>query len=158
MTPETLLNRLKGMPTDAPLVFQSEQGEIGSGYHVTELKLSRITSIDCGARVDEWVEAALQLLDGKGREHMPVGKFAGIVAQSIGKVPGLRNSPMHVEFSHNNKGMRIYEVGEPDFNDGRVTVSLSEERAHCKPALEYAAKNEGAACCGTGATSSQCCQ
>ncbi|MBO6509101.1 MAG: hypothetical protein JJ866_23510 [Roseibium sp.] len=158
MTPEILLNRLRGMPVDAPLVFKTDEGPIGDGYHVTELKYARVTSIDCGTRVAEWTEAALQLLDGEGGGHMPVGKFAGIVSQSIGKVKGLANSPLHVEFAHENSGMRIYALGEPDFENGEVSVSLSESRAHCKPALDYAARNEGAACCGTGVTGSQCCQ
>lgn len=70
-----LLAHLKTTPSASALVFSTEDGDIGSGYHVTEFKHAKVTGIDCGGRVSEWVEASVQLLDGSGGSHMAVGKF-----------------------------------------------------------------------------------
>ncbi|MCX2721724.1 DUF6428 family protein [Roseibium salinum] len=157
MTPNQLLESLNALPADAPLVFHTEAGPIGDGYHVTELKHARITSIDCGARVAQWDEASLQLLDGQGEEHMAVGKFSAIVRQSIRRVKALAECPMHVEFAHGNSGLRIYQLSGPRLEEGVVAVHLAEGRARCKPALEQAAAGSEGGCCGAGART-QCCR
>ncbi|WP_299473068.1 DUF6428 family protein [uncultured Roseibium sp.] len=156
MTPSELLQTLQAMPGDLPLVFQTEGGDIGDGYHVTEFKLANIKGIDCGARQSAWTEATLQLLDGQGGGHMKVGKFTSILRQSVAKVQGLGDSLLHVEFAHENKGMRIYDVSEPVLRDDVVGVGLSEIRAYCKPAQEHIAKSGTAGCCGSSASSSCC--
>jgi len=156
MTPLSLLETLQALPSDLPLVFRTEEGAIGDGYHVTELKLAQISSIDCGGRLAAWTEAALQLLDGNGGGHMPVGKFAAILDQSIARVKGLGDCPVHVEFAHGNKGMRLYDIALPELLSGQVEVALTETRANCKPALDYTAANEVAGCCGSGAAAACC--
>ncbi len=159
MTPESLLKTLKTMPPDAQLVFETDAGLIGNGYHVTELKSAHVTSIDCGARVSEWTEASLQLLDGDGDGDnlMTVGKFSKIAAQSIHRIEALGSSPLHVEFAHRNEGLRIYQIAEPTLKGGKVSVRLSEDAAHCKPALDAAARQAGATCCQSGSAGSACC-
>lgn len=156
MTPQLLLETLEALPADLPLVFQTEEGEIGKGYHVTELKLAQISSIDCGGRLASWTEAALQLLDGRGGGHMNVGKFAAILGQSVSRVKGLATSPLHVEFAHGNRGMRIYSLSTPLVREGFVSVGLGETRAICKPAQDHAQKTETGGCCGSQASSSCC--
>ncbi|WP_422383788.1 DUF6428 family protein [Roseibium album] len=156
MTPQMLLETLQTLPADLPLVFQTAEGDVGDGYHVTEFKLAQVNSIDCGGRLRSWREAALQLLDGHGGGHMNVGKFSSILGQSITRVTGLGESPLHVEFAHENRGMRIYEISRPRLHEGQVGVDLNEIRAHCKPALEHAATAETAGCCGSASASSCC--
>ncbi len=156
MTPATLLNTLKALPKDAPLVFQTAHGAIGSGYHVTEYKLASVSSIDCGGRLSNWTEAALQLLDGVGGEYMTAGKFNAILAQSISKVNGLADTPLHVEFAHQNEGLRIYQIETPELIEGVISFPLSEDRAHCKPALETIAHAKVSGCCGSSAAASCC--
>ncbi|MEP3045894.1 MAG: DUF6428 family protein [Roseibium sp.] len=175
MTPQDLYDTLAALPDDAPLVFQTGDGAIGAGYHVTEFKLAEIASIDCGGRLANWSEAALQLLDGTGRDHMTVGKFSKILHQSIARLPGLGDTHLHVEFAHANNGLQIFQISVPELMEGVVAVHLSPNRAHCKPALEAAATrseakvgaiagltsvpNPAAGCCGAGpASASSCCQ
>ncbi|MCK7612678.1 DUF6428 family protein [Roseibium sediminicola] len=160
MTCNTLLETLDTLPEDVPLVFATPEGEIGDGYHVTELKLAHVTGIDCGARMNTWSEATLQLLDGTGEGHMPAGKFAGILRQSIGKVSGLGDVPLQVEFAHDNRGKRLYRLETPEMTDGRIVIGLRDTRAHCKPALDMkTALGSSAGCCGSGAAeSADCCQ
>ncbi len=163
MTPQSLLETVNALPADLPLVFQTGEGAVGDGYHVTELKLAQVTSIDCGGRVAAWTEAALQLLDGPGGSagdssgggYMKVGKFASILSQSVYRVRGLGDSPLHVEFAHGNAGLRIYDIAVPELRDGVVAIGLQESRAQCKPAVDHAAKMDAASCCGVAATS--CC-
>ena len=155
MTPLSLLHGLQKMPADLPLIFQTGDGSIGAGYHVTEFKLAEVGSIDCGGRLASWTEAALQLLDGHGGSHMKVGKFNGILEQSIARLKGLGDCPLQVEFAHENKGMRIYDLSVPELNGETVAIRLSDVRAHCKPALEHLSGAETGACCGSSA--SGCC-
>jgi len=160
MTCDFLLETLETLPAEAPLVFATEQGQIGDGYHVTEFKVAHVTGIDCGARFSNWTEASLQLLDGKGDGHMVVGKFAAILKQSIANLSGLGGAPLQVEFAHGNVGKRIYQPGTPELRDGRIIVQLSGTRAHCKPALDMsAALGTPAGCCSAGASKAAgCCR
>lgn len=155
MTLDDLVAATRALPADAPLVFSTKDGPIGEGYHVTELKLARIDSIDCGARTDAWTEATLQLLDGRGRSHMPVGRFAGILEQSARHIDGLGGSPLRVEFAHGNDGLGIFDISAPELADGRVSLKLEPIRAHCKPAATATQTGTTAACCGT--TAGGCC-
>ena len=154
MTPETLLAHLESLPADAPLIFRTDDGPIQGGYHVTELKHARISSIDCGARQAQWDEAALQLLDGMGGDHMTVGKFAAILAQSIRHVAGLGPAPLTVEFGHGNRVKQVFHPGAPRLEVGVVVVPLDGSRAVCKPAQE-SLQAAPASCCG--AAYSTCC-
>lgn len=154
MTPLSLLDALEKMPAELPLIFRTGDGAIGEGYHVTELKLAVVNSIDCGGRLASWTEAGLQLLDGHGGSHMQLGKFNAILAQSIASLKGLGDSPLQVEFAHGNRGMRIYDLSEPVLGDGAVAIRLSEVRAHCKPALELTSADVSACC---GSSQSACC-
>ena len=155
MTPQGLLDRLAGFPAGAPVSFETADGPAGPGYHVTELKLSRVESIDCGARVSEWAEAALQVLDGEVGTPMTVGKLGGILAQSVRRVDGLGPAPLRVEFAHGNRGLRIWDLAGPELVGERVVLRLSEGGALCKPAAEMAAA--GAACCTGGRGAAACC-
>ena len=155
MTLDQLLASTTSLPADLPLVFATDDGPIGAGYHVTELKLASILSIDCGARTSSWTEAVLQLLDGEGRGHMTIGKFNSILARSLKEVDGLGASPAFVEFGHGNAGMQIFRPGEPEAGGEAVTLRLKPVRAHCKPEQE-ARQAKSANSIGAGSSNSCC--
>ncbi|MEM1399992.1 MAG: DUF6428 family protein [Pseudomonadota bacterium] len=157
MNPETLLGHLSALPATYPLVFETDEGPIGGGYHVTEWKHAKVTSIDCGARVSSWVETTLQLLDGGRGDPMTVEKFSGILATSIKEVDGLGASQMQVEFAPGNKGMRLYHPAEPQLDETAVTVRLTEGRAQCKPATEAVSQGRAVDCCGSQPGAAACC-
>ena len=156
MTLSELIEELRPAPADSPLVFVTEQGPIAPGYHVTELRRADIKGIDCGGNTDEWREVILQLLDGVGRGHMPVGTFRGIVRKSLKEIDGLGVAPLRVEFAHGNAGLGMFAINRVTMTDGRATVSLTPEGAVCKPALRRAATLTSP-CCGAGAPSMACC-
>ena len=145
-----LQSRLENIPIEIPLIFVTGEGPIGAGYHVTELKLANIVSIDCGAQTESWSETTLQLLDGHGDANMPVGKFRAIVRQSIESVEGLALSPLRVEFSHGNAGLQIFELQGPEISESEVTLTLVPVQARCKPAMRMVGSNAevGSGCCG----------
>ena len=159
MTFTSLLSELSSFNPDVPLVFEVDDQTIGTGYHVTELRHSLSTGIDCGGNIETWQEARLQLLDGAGEVHMSVGKFRDIVKGSLRKLPELSQAPLLVEFSPDNLGLQLMTLGAPMLQGDRVTLELQNSRAVCKPAQRSqtigAARTD--ACCGETSTVSACC-
>lgn len=147
MTIDELLQKLGTQPADASVVFTTEQGEIGGSFHVTELKLAKVTGIDCAARQAEWSEAIVQLLDGGGGRHMVVNKLRKILAQSIKQVKTLGQAELHVEFSHNNVGLQQYWMRAPQLVNGRVEIHLDAQQAVCKP-IQVRSSVSRSSCCG----------
>ena len=113
MTPQDLIAQLDTVSQDAPLIFVTENGPINAGYHVTEVKLASVQSLDCGARRSSWNEVVIQLLDGSGQDFMTAGKFTGILKKATSKLEGLDHAALKFEFSNDNKGLRILEPGHP---------------------------------------------
>ncbi len=145
-----MIAELAALDPDLPLGFASEAGEIGGGYHITELKLAQIRSIDCGGRESQWVEAQLQLLDGSGGAWITAGKVAAILRRCVGALPDLADAPLSVEFAHGNRGLSRYTAGGLEMRDGRAVVPLVSSAAQCKPAVDmgtFAAASD-AGCCG----------
>ena len=128
-----ILAQLKSVDPALALIFRTSDGEIGAGYHVTELRHSKSTGIDCGGRIEAFDEARLQLLDGTGEAHMSVGKFAGIVEKSLAAVPELAEAPVLVEFGHANAALSLLAIGVPDIRGDAIVVPLGPSRAVCKP-------------------------
>lgn len=135
MNLDDLIEAARALPEGAPLIFSTPDGPISEGYHVTELKLAHINSIDCAAQLDAWTEATLQILDGHGRTHLPVGKFIRILDQSVHSIKGLGSSPLRIEFAHDNNGMQIFEPTVPLYADGVVQLEMKPIHAQCKPAM-----------------------
>lgn len=126
---------LKQKNPDAPLVFSTTSETIGAGYHVTELKASDITSIDCAGNLLQWTETSLQLLDGAHGEHMKAGTFLGILNHSFAKIEALKVSQTFVEFSPKNEGLRIYEPVLQQTGPEIAEFRLIDARAQCKPSM-----------------------
>ncbi|MEM6460452.1 MAG: DUF6428 family protein [Pseudomonadota bacterium] len=158
MTFAQLLASLERLDQDSALIFEIDSHVIGAGYHVTELRHSMSTGIDCGGHVETWQEARLQLLDGPGTAHMRVGKFMGIVKRSLSRIPALSDVPILVEFSPDNLGLRVLQPGAIVPEEGEVRLILGDTTAICKPArrsmnLEMTEE----ACCGVSTAASACC-
>lgn len=137
-----LLNELERHAADVALVFETGEGRVSPGYHVTELRHSVSKGIDCGGRIDTWHEARLQLLDGYGTTHMSVGKFAGILSRSLSAMPELRDVPVTVEFGRKNAELRLLSLTRPARRGDRVVILLGNTLAVCKP-MERARSQRG---------------
>lgn len=149
MTLNDILQIIEAVSPDAPVIFTTEQGEIGGGYHITELKLASVNSIDCGGRLSNWTEASVELLDGTGETHLTAGKWQMILSQSVKKIAGLGDADLHIEFGIQNIELRKYKVTAPEISNGRLEFHLGDQRALCKPAHE-----QGTVCGPEGCSSS----
>ncbi len=148
---------LKTLNPDLPLVFETDEGEIGGGYHVTELKHAQIHSIDCGGNLSDWIETNLQLLDGNDQTHMAVGRFLKIAALSMGKIDGLGTGQLSFEYGPKNIGLRRFYAAEIVPKSKKITIKLQEDIAKCKPNLaatltdisskEIVGTDQTASCC-----------
>ncbi|MEL7166205.1 MAG: DUF6428 family protein [Pseudomonadota bacterium] len=145
-----LLHDLQLYDAALPLVFETKDGEISPGYHVTELIHFAAKGIDCGGRTDSWQETRLQLLDGQGSDHMTVGKFSSIMAKSVSAMPELADVPLKVEFGHDNTNLQIMTLSSPEHRADRIVIGLGKMRATCKPG-ERASKHVAGSsqCCGS---------
>ena len=144
-----LVSQLQAADPALPLIFETKQGAIGAGYHVTELRHVHAKGIDCGGNIQTWQEARLQLMDGYGGEHMSVGKFSGIVGKSLAALPELKQADLLVEFGHNNAELSLLALQEPVLRDDAVIVPLGDARAVCKPAqMSIKLDRSDMACCG----------
>lgn len=140
----TIVEKLGKLDADLPLIFMTDEGEIGGGYHVTELKQHTITGIDCAGNIDSWQETHLQLLDMPMGSHMQIKKFTSIMAQSIKSINALGEAPIFIEYAPSNKGLRRYTINAVTEKEAGLYVLLVEDRASCKPA---SVSEAGKRCC-----------
>ena len=139
------------------VLFEAEGDEVGRGYHLTELRLARISSIDCGGVTDAWDEAQMQVLDAPGDAAMSAGKMAGILSRSAKEIDGLADAPLNVEFSPGNQGLGRYRLGAPRSADGAVTIPLTAMGPECKALTRAFAKLPARDCGGAKQPASRCC-
>ena len=144
-------------------MFHYGGGEIGTGYHVTEVKAARLSSLDCGGNPEEWSETVIQLWDVEGGAgpHMAARKFLGILGKVAERMALDDQSLLIFEAGDSTSPLQVFTVGTIAAAEGRVNVSLTARPATCKPrdrGLEAAA---GAAasmsCCTPAASASPCC-
>lgn len=135
------IDLLDAADPETPVVFATQNGALGPGYHVTELKLAQINSIDCGGNHAGWTETQLQLLDGSMGKHLTAGKVASILRRSAHSVDGLSSAALWIEMAPRNQGLSRYRVNGLQADGKSVRVDLIEGRAQCKPAVAMG-------CCG----------
>ena len=139
------------------VLFEAEGDAVGRGYHLTELRLARISSIDCGGVADAWDEAQMQVLDAPGDTAMSAGKMAAILDRSAAEIEGLAHAPLNVEFSPGNQGLGRYRLGAPRLADGAVTLPLTAIGPECKALTRAFAKPAAAVCGAPVKAAAACC-
>ncbi len=148
---------LKGRGDTDQVLFEAEGDAVGRGYHLTELRLAKISSIDCGGVADAWEEAQMQVLDAPGDVAMSAGKMAAILSRSAAEINGLADAPLNVEFSPGNDGLGRYRLGVPRAADGVVTLPLTPMVPECKAMSRAFAKPAAEECCGPKRPVASCC-
>ena len=152
-TLKALLDTLDGHD-ERDVLFRIGDTDIGAGYHVTEIKQAKVRSIDCAARISEWQESQMQLLDGSAGDYMPAGRLAWIIGKAEDALPGILSAPLSIEFSPGNQGLGKYTIASMHEDDNRMIVALQADRANCKPIMEILSAGQTASCCGQTAS---CC-
>jgi Family of unknown function (DUF6428) len=147
------------------LVFTYDGRETQAGYHVTEVKDGRFSSIDCGAAPEIWRETVIQLWDipaEPGREPMSVGKFLAIMRKVAEQVELAGDAKLRFEVSDGVRAMQIFVPAGLDIDNGTVRVALGPQPASCKPRdrlwlLEQEAAEASTGCCAPAKTAKACC-
>jgi len=135
----TLAHKLHANP-EMPLVFALDEQTINPGYHLTEVRHARVSSIDCGknSEPEHWDEISIQLLDGSSgsnQGHMTTGKLIGIIEKALTKldVDSESSSSLFIEFAPDNGPIRKLNINSYVEGDNELIVNLGSEKAVCKP-------------------------
>lgn len=158
ITARDLLVVLARLP-DSPLLFIYDGATIRPGYHVTEVKTGRFTSLDCGANAEAWTETFIQLwdIDEADRSHMTAGKFTAII-DKVAKLSALDpDTKLTFEVSDGEQAMRLFKAANLQIDDHRVVVSLGQRPASCKPRDRWLSDTPATPSCCAPASADACC-
>lgn len=150
LTMRALLDALRHTPKKA-LVFVVDERAIRPGYHVTEVKFGRFEALDCGANPEAWSETFIQLwdVDEPPHLHMPAGKFFAIIDKVAQRFPFDADTRLTFEFSDGVEAIRLLQAVDLREEGDRVTVTLGNRAASCKPRDRWLAEQNSTSCCTT---------
>lgn len=122
---------------DKSLLFEYQPQEfVKANYHITEVKLVKIDSVDCGSKTDAWNETIIQLWEspmeiGK-RDFMSVYKALSIL-KKVGKMKPY-DMEAEVKFEYSNKKFHTAQMFVNDFEiqDNNLIIKLGVEKTDCK--------------------------
>jgi hypothetical protein len=136
------------------LQFQYAEGKlVDAAYHITEIKQSPITSVDCGGVLNKWTEIIVQLwVPDKGGKirSMKVSKALSIVDIVEKMLPLDPNGIVKIEFGNSAFDTRQMFPNELIMNDNSLTIDLRPDIVQCK------AEARGGSC-GTNDKGEECC-
>ena len=146
-------SQLQQNPT-LDLQFQYAAGKwVAASYHITEIKLAPITSVDCGGVMNKWTEVIVQLWepDEKQQERaMKVHKALSIV-DLVEKMLTLDpDGAVKIEFGNSQFDTRQMYPSTITADGDNLIVDLSPDFVQCK------AINRGGSC-GTDEKGEECC-
>ncbi|MCJ8209059.1 DUF6428 family protein [Mucilaginibacter sp. RS28] len=143
--------------TDHPaldLQFQYEAGKwVKPSYHITEIKLAPITSVDCGGVVNKWTEVIVQLLEPENEQQlraMKVRKALSIIDIVQKAVPLASDAVVKIEFGNSTFATRQMLPAAIHIHGENLVIDLQADAVQCK------AETRGGSC-GTGAETEACC-
>jgi hypothetical protein len=140
--------------TDKHLVFRyAENSLVDASYHITEIKLSPITSVDCGGKMNKWTEVIVQLWEPSGKSDersMTVSKALSIVDVVENALPLDPTAIVKIEFGNSQFDTRQMYPSQLVESGDTLTVDLIPDFTQCK------ALGRGGSC-GTTDNSAECC-
>ena len=136
MKTNELLQILETHP-DKRLLFEYLPGRfVNKNYHITEVKNTRIESVDCGARVDAWNETVIQLWESpeenEARDYMSIYKAMGILKKVDQMRPMDREAVVKFEYSNPEFLTSQLEVSGYTVRDGKLIFVLHSQPTDCK--------------------------
>lgn len=119
------------------LLFEYKPNEfVKANYHITEVKHTKIDSVDCGARTDAWNETVIQLWEspkeiGK-RDFMSVYKALSILKKVERMKPFDLESEVKFEYSNETFHTAQLFVNDFEIRDSNLIIKLGVEKTDCK--------------------------
>ena len=139
---------------DLHLQFQYEDGKfVDTSFHITEIKLAPITSVDCGGVMNKWTEVIVQLWEPVEKQierSMRVDKALSIIAIVEKMLPLDGDATVKIEFGNSQFDTRQMFPAEITADGDTLTVNLSPDYVQCK------AQTRGGSC-GTNDKGEECC-
>lgn len=136
------------------LQFQYAEGKfVDSSFHITEIKLAPVTSVDCGGIMNKWTEVIMQLWEPgekQANHSMKVNKALSIIAVVEKMLPLDANAIVKIEFGNSQFDTRQMFPNELLAEGDALTVKLTPDFVQCK------AQTRGGTC-GTNDKDAECC-
>lgn len=136
------------------LQFQyAEHKWVNANYHITEIKQSEITSVDCGGKLDRWTEIIVQLWEpvaNNDTRAMEVSKALSIVEVVEGKMTLDENAIVKIEFGNSDFDTRQMYPGDFVLEGENLIINLLADVTQCK-AIERGGS------CGPSDAEDPCC-
>lgn len=136
------------------LQFQYDEGQfVDTSFHITEIKLAPITSVDCGGVMNKWTEVIMQLWEPGEKQTertMKVSKALSIIAVVEKMLPLEGDAIVKIEFGNSAFDTRQMFPAKLIAEGDTLTVNLSPDFVQCK------AQNRGGSC-GTNDKGEECC-
>ena len=131
----------------------SENSLVDASYHITEIKLTPITSVDCGGKLNKWTEVIVQLWEPsvKSTERsMKVSKALSIIDLVEKALPLDPDAIVKIEFGNSEFDTRQMYPNQFIETEDSLTIDLSADFTQCK-----AIGRNGS--CGTTESGEECC-
>lgn len=120
----------------ASLSFVYEGRQTRPGYHVTEMKYARMTSVDCGGNPESWTETIFQIWDievSVTGQTMAIDKLLGIIRKVTPLIGADDASRLTFEVSDGEVAMRTYAFDRLDITESGAVIHLGPRVSACKP-------------------------
>jgi len=139
---------------DLHLQFRYDKDRfVDTSFHITEIKLAPITSVDCGGVMNKWTEVIMQLWEPGIKQtdrSMKVNKALSIIDVVEKMLPLDTDATVKIEFGNSQFDTRQMFPAELLAEGDTLTVNLSPDYVQCK------AITRGGTC-GTNDKGEECC-
>lgn len=147
------------------LQFQyADETWINPNYHITEIKQAQITAVDCGGRLDSWIEVVIQLWEPSSsdtQESMKAEKALKIIDIVEAKIALPHSAVVKIEYGNPGFGTRQMPVSGIGSDGVNLNIYLEPDTTQCKasdvcgkPEIRLSELTPAANCCSA---ESGCC-
>jgi hypothetical protein len=119
------------------LIFEFLPGQrVGANYHITEVKNTRIDSVDCGGRTDTWNETVVQLWESPSEkdktDYLTTSKALAILDRVNSMRPMDMEALIKFEFGNENFHTAQLFVNKTQPNEKALLITLGVKPTACK--------------------------
>jgi len=148
----TLLNE----QTAKSLIFEFLPGQrVGANYHITEVKNTKIDSVDCGGSTDTWNETVVQLWESPSEknktEFLTTSKALAILERVNSMRPMDQEAVIRFEFGNEIFHTAQLFVNETQAGENALLIRLGVQPTACKAeelcGVSVDEPQQTAACC-----------
>lgn len=136
---------------EQPIFITYGERDIQNGFHITEIKRSMVSSLDCGSNQEGWPETVVQLLDSDGpsEKRITARKFVSILKKANVDLSRAGLQGLVFEIAKPGESLQLHEFKGVHELEDRVVVLTRPREALCKPAmrLQQSGKTSASGCC-----------